>query len=285
MQSDLEQAFRYCEDLTRSHYENFPVASLFIPRKRRPFVYAIYAFARTADDFADEGSLSPPERLQKLDEWEENLDRCIAGSATHPVFVALGETIRRTGIPRQLLVDLLDAFRMDVTTTRFQTFVDLLNYCRHSANPVGRLVLYIFEDATAQTLFWSDEICTGLQLANFWQDVSVDKQKGRVYIPLEDIQRFGYTLEGLDRNLRNEAFSGLIQFQVSRTREFFARGKPLITACVPELRLELRLTWKGGMAILDKIEASGFDVLSARPSLSFADKFSIFVSALVKGRK
>ena len=282
MNSEAKKAFRYCENLARNHYENFPVASWFIPRARRPFVYAVYAFARTADDFADEGAVSPSARLRKLDDWERNLDLCFEGTADHPIFVALGETIRRTGIPGHLMVDLLHAFRMDVTTTHFSTFTDLLDYCRYSANPIGRLVLYIFEDANEKTLPFSDEICTGLQLANFWQDVSVDKRKGRVYIPLEDIERFGYTLNDLDKNVVNDRFHDLIRFQVGRTREFFARGKPLLSQSTPELRFELALTWNGGMAILNKIQASAFDVLSARPSLTLKDKFSILVSALVK---
>lgn len=284
MNSEIDEAFRFCERLARNHYENFPVASWFIPRARRPFIYAVYAFARTADDFADEGSLSPSDRLSKLDEWERKLDLCIQGTGDHPIFVALSETIRQTGIPRQLLVDLLDAFRMDVTTKCFPTFADLLNYCRLSANPIGRLVLYVFEDANEETLPLSDEICTGLQLANFWQDVSVDRRKGRLYIPLEDLERFGYTLDELERNIVNDRFRELVRFQVERTRECFVRGKPLLSLSVPQLRFELALTLGGGMAILDKIESLAYDVLSARPSLTLGDKVAVLATALIKRR-
>lgn len=282
MESEVTRAFRYCEDLVRNHYENFPVASWFVPSDKRPYVSALYAFARSADDFADEGSCPAADRLRRLDEWEQNLDRCISGSAEHLIFIALGETIRRTGIPRQLLVDLLDAFRMDVTTSRFRTFNDVLGYCRLSANPVGQLVLYLFADANERTIPFSDEICTGLQLANFWQDVAPDWRKGRLYIPLEDIDRFGYTLNGLNKNVANDRFRELLRFQVKRTRDFFDRGRPLLTRCVPDLRFELALTWRGGMGILNKIENSSYDVLSARPSLSFGDKLRILMSALVK---
>ena len=174
---DIPGAYRHCEQLTRSHYENFPVASLFLPKEKRPFLWSIYAFARTADDFADEGTLSAGERLRRLDEWEARLDGCVAGDADDPVFIALGDTLRKTGVPRELLTDLLTAFRMDVTMNRYRTFQDLLGYCRYSANPVGRLVLHLFDNATPRTITLSDTVCTALQLANFWQDVRVDWAK------------------------------------------------------------------------------------------------------------
>jgi len=223
--TDIQGAFAYCEQVARDHYENFPVASRFLPRDRRPYLYSIYAFARAADDMADEGSLPAYERLRQIDRWEQSLDACFEGRATHPVFIALAETIARAGVPREPFRALLEAFRTDVTTRRFGGFTELLEYCENSANPVGRLVLYVFGKATPESLPLSDKICTGLQLANFWQDVTVDLMKGRIYIPLEDFDRFGYTESELGRRI-STPFSGLIRYQVDRTEGFLRRGNP-----------------------------------------------------------
>jgi len=278
----VREAFAFCERMARTHYENFPVASRFIPADRRPYIWSIYAFARTADDFADEGVLPPDERLRKLDEWEQKLDACFAGTPDHPVFIALGETVARTGLPRKPLADLLAAFRMDVTTKRYQTFHDLLGYCDRSANPVGRLVLWIFGNATERTTTLSDSICTALQLTNFWQDISLDWRKKRLYIPLEDFGRFGYTEMDLGRGVVDARFRDLMRFQVDRTRRLFEAGAPLIREAVPELRFELALTLNAGMTMLRKIEYASYDVLTVRPSLSVFDTISILVRSLVR---
>lgn len=278
----IEQAFRHCEKIARDHYENFPVASLFIPKALRPSVAAIYAFARTADDFADEGTFEPSERLQKLNDWRRQLDECYAGKAVHPIFIALAEVSRRRNIPKQLFADLLTAFTMDVTITRYRTFDDLLHYCRHSANPVGRLVLHLFDDASERNCMYSDNICTALQLANFWQDVRLDAQKGRIYIPLEDMHRIGYTEGDLVERRYDERFVNLLQVQVARTRKMFDAGKPLLSGAVPGLRFELRLTWRGGTKILDKIERRQFNVFAARPTLGIIDKIGILTAAFIK---
>lgn len=269
--------------MARNHYENFPVASLLIPGEKRPYIYAIYAFARAADDFADEGSLTPAERLQKLDAWEEKLNFCFEGYADDPVFIALSETATRLQLSKQPFVDLLTAFRMDVTTTRFATFHDLLYYCKHSANPVGRLVLQVFGDATERTVTLSDHICTALQLTNFWQDVAVDWAKGRLYIPLEDCERFGYFESDFATSKFDERFQRLMRFEIDRTRELFVQGKPLCREASRPLRLELKLTWHGGMVILDKIERKNFDVLSRRPALTVGDKLTIVLKSLIPG--
>ncbi len=276
------EAFEECERLARTHYENFPVASFFLPKDIRPHVAAIYAFARTADDFADEGEHAPAWRLKALDDWGEQLRACYEGRAETPVFVALQETVRVKGIPRQLLDDLLTAFRMDVTTKRHRTFNDVLFYCRHSANPVGRLVLYLFGDVDEQKLGLSDNICTALQLANFWQDIAVDLRKDRVYLPLEEIERFGYTEQQLLGQQPDGSFVELLRFQVERTRNYFDAGKPLIDIVVPKLRFELALTWLGGVTILDKIEHAGYDVFNNRPVIGTADKLTIFLKALTR---
>ncbi len=223
---ELTAAFAFCEQLAKSHYENFPVASFLIPREKRPYIWTLYAFARIADDFADEGESTAERRLEMLDDWGEHLNECFKGNATHPVFIALTETVRKFSIPKEPLADLLAAFRMDVTTKRFPAFKDLLYYCKHSANPVGRLVLHVFENAAERTAALSDNVCTALQLANFWQDVSVDWRKGRLYIPLEDLDRFGYTEKDLDNKVVDERFGKLMAFEVERTRDLFGKGKP-----------------------------------------------------------
>lgn len=279
---DTQSAFAYCERLTREHYENFPVASLFIPADRRLYVSSIYAFARIADDFADEGTVAPFERLRKIDEWEAKLDGCFAGRADHPVFIALAETVAKTGIPREPLSALLKAFRMDVTKRSFGDFTELLEYCENSANPVGQLVLHIFGEASEKTVSLSNSVCTGLQLTNFWQDVSVDMAKGRVYIPLEDLDRFGYTKSDLGRNVLDDRFRELMRFQVERTRTFLKAGEPILREVGRRLRLELSLTLRGGSAILDKIQRIRYDVLKHRPKLSAFDKVTIISSAVFR---
>ncbi len=276
----LAHAFKHCETIARRHYENFPVASFFLPRYLRPYVAAIYAFARAADDFADEGQLTQAERIAALDDWEQQLQACSEGIAEDPIFIALGEVIRQKEIPVQLFSDLLVAFRMDVTTARFKTYQDVQHYCRYSANPIGRLVLYLFDDISEEKFLLSDNICTALQLTNFWQDVAIDARKGRIYIPLEDMSRFGYTDNDLELPRFNENFAELMKFEVARTRELFAAGKKLLEKAVPKLRFELRLTWNGGMSILKKIESNP-NVFQVRPILGAADKFSVVVASLL----
>lgn len=278
----LEESFAFCERIARAHYENFPVASFFIPREKRKYVWSVYAFARVADDFADEGDASPERRLEQLAKWGEYLEATFRGNPPHPIFIALGETMHKCAIPPSLPADLLTAFRMDVVTKRFARFQDLLYYCRHSANPVGRFVLHIFEDATPLNCEHSDNICTALQLTNFWQDVSVDYAKGRVYIPLEDIERFGYTERELENAVTDDRFRDLMAFEIERTRDLFRRGSPLLENATSRLRLELRLTWRGGMRILEKIERAGYNVLQKRPTLGTGDVLAILVRSLMR---
>jgi squalene synthase HpnC len=277
----VAEAFRHCERIVREHYENFPVASLLLPPGKRPYVAALYAFARAADDIADEGSLQPEERLSLLDEWKQKLDACYAGNADDPVFVALAATVKATGIPKRLLVDLLTAFRMDITRHRYETFADLLGYCTCSANPVGRLVLTIFDQSNDLTNALSDQLCTALQLANFWQDLSIDWSRGRLYIPLEDLARFGYTEGDISAGSSGQRFKSLMQFQVQRTRELFQAGYPLVDMVSGRLRFELRLTYNGGMAILRKIEALDYDVLHGRPALGLGDRVALILTTVL----
>lgn len=276
----VDDAFRYCEHLTRRHYENFPVASLFIPKDKRKYVASIYAFARVADDYADEPGMTPAERIEAINAWDEQLLLCASGTASHPVFVALARTIERFEIPIELLRNLLQAFRSDVVTNRHATFDDLLRYCTYSANPVGRLVLLLFNYRSEPLMKLSDSICTALQLANFWQDVSVDLQKNRVYLPQEDLQRFRYTEEELFRRTWNPSFRRLMEFEVERTEQTFQHGKPLLKEVGKDLRLELYLTWNGGMRILHKIRRQKYNVLATRPALGWSDKISVLISSL-----
>jgi squalene synthase HpnC len=278
--STIQSAFAHCENMARQHYENFPVASLLLPRKKRPYVAAVYAFARTADDFADEGELTSAERLDRLDDWERRLLAASKGNAEDPVFIALAETMARTRLPLAPLSDLLTAFKMDVSIRRYATFADLLQYCRYSANPVGQIVLYLFGRANGENIAFSDRICTGLQLANFWQDVSVDWMKGRLYLPLEDLRQFGYTEEQISQTLFNDQFRALMVFEVERAAEYLVSGMPLPGKVGLRLRCELALTIQGGLGILRRIRTIGYDVLHHRPVLRTSDKARIFLDAL-----
>jgi len=275
------EAYAWCASLARGHYENFPVASLLLPRTERRSLTAIYAFARVADDMADEGDLPPDQRLRRLDDWETRLTECVAGRADHPVFIALGDTIARHSLPPTLLADLLTAFRLDVTRSRYRSYEELLGYCRCSANPVGRLVLRVFDAATPATDAWSDAICTGLQLANFWQDLAVDLARGRIYLPLDDCARFGYHENDLVAGRRDARFRDLMRFEVERTRALFEEGKPLLRHAGARLRRELRLTWLGGTEILRSIERNGFDTLAHRPVLTRPRAARLLVRALL----
>lgn len=282
----LDRAYEYCERLTRSHYENFPVGSALIPKRLRKHFYSIYAFARTADDFADEGygqGYSERERLDLLDEWRQMLAESLAGRARHPVFVALAQTAEQFDLPAALFEDLLSAFAQDVTVRRYESSDQLLDYCRRSANPIGRLILLLFGYRDEQRHQWSDDICTALQLANHWQDVAIDLEKDRVYLPDEDLSRFDLTVNDLIRSGASDGFKQLMKFEVERTREMFARGKPLCTSVSGRLGLELRSVWLGGMRILERIERNGYDVFARRPVITSTDKLRILVVAASKG--
>lgn len=277
----LDEAFEYCAKVTNAHYENFPVASLFLPQEKRPYIQAIYAFSRYADDIADEGTKLPEDRLSELDEWQAQLDQCHQGKAEHPVFIALGETIRKLDLPVEPLNKLLIAFRRDVSQQRYPTFEDLLSYCECSANPIGRLVLMVFGYRDEALLQLSDRICTALQLTNFWQDIALDQLKNRLYLPLEDCGRFGYAIDQWEKNIVDPSFRSLMKFQVDRTRAMFYDGAELPARVERDLRLELKLVWFGGMRILKKLDEIEYDVYTRRPRLTTADKFMIFVRGLM----
>jgi squalene synthase HpnC len=274
----LEEARLYCERLAKSHYENFSVATWFLPKRLRQHFYNVYAYCRISDDLGDEVG-DPQQSLELLEHWETELNACYAGSPKHPVFVALAETVKQCSIPKHEFSDLLIAFRQDQTVTRFETFNDVLAYCRYSANPVGHLVLYLcgYRDVERQQL--SDYTCTALQLANFWQDVSVDYGKGRIYLPLEDLRRFGVTGDEIAERRATPQFVAMMKFEVERARDWFSRGLPLVKMVDRELAIDLELFSRGGQEILNAIERQGFDVLRARPEISKSRKLMLVLRA------
>ncbi len=279
----LEASFAHCEQLARSHYENFPVGSWLLPSDKRKYLWAIYAFARTADDFADEASYLDNLRLPLLENWEGQLLQCMWRKPHHPVFIALKDTIERFRLPVEPFQDLITAFKMDVVVDRYKTFDDLLGYCRLSANPVGRLVLSVFGYRDPALHELSDAICTALQLTNHWQDLAVDCAKGRVYLPIDEMARHGYSVERLAARAADDAFRRVMADQVARTRDLFATGRPLLDRVGRDLAFELRLTWLGGSAILDRLEAVGYDVFRARPRLGWAAKAGLLARAAWPG--
>lgn len=274
----FEDACSYCRRLARTHYENFSVATWFLPRRLRQHFFNVYAYCRIADDLGDETD-DRAKCLALLDQWESELNACYEGYPRHPVFVALRSTVREFEIPRQTFADLLTAFRQDQTVSRYEIFADLLGYCRYSANPVGHLVLYLcgYRDSGRQQL--SDFTCTALQLANFWQDVSLDYGKGRIYLPLEDLRRYGVPEADIAAGRNSSQFRQMMRFEVERAREYFKLGLPLVAKVRRELAVDLELFSRGGQEILDAIERQDYAVLGNRPAISKARKLLLVARA------
>lgn len=277
----IEEARAYTQRLARAHYENFSVVSAFFPGKRRQDMFNVYAFCRYSDDLGDE-DIGQGDRVQALGRWDEEIDAMFAGRPRHPILVALRETVERYAIPAAPFHDLIEAFRMDQLRKRWPTFDDVRHYCRHSANPVGRIVLYVFEEAREETFRLSDETCTGLQLANFWQDVRRDFEIGRVYLPEEDLRRFGYAEADLAAGVVDKRWRALLAFEVDRARGFLERGLGLLPLVRRDLRVDLELFSRGGLAILAAIERQKYDVFASRPKLSKGRKAWLVLKALLK---
>lgn len=285
--SDLESAYAACRQMARRHYENFPVASLLVPRQNRDALAAIYAFARSADDFADEPGVEG--RLEALADWRRRLYECVSGKIDHPIFLALSDSIHKHNLSVENLDNLLRAFEMDVRVNRHPDFASLLEYSSCSANPVGRLMLELFGHRDPELFALSDNICTALQLANFWQDVRIDLERDRIYLPLDDLASFEITLDDLRHlafEIPTEADAGLedrwrklLALEVERTWELFLNGKPLPERVVPELRRQLRLTWLTGTSILVRIKAVNYDVFRRRPKLKWFDFLRLYFKA------
>lgn len=285
MVTDLAEAYAACERLARSHYENFPVASRLLPARMRPHVAAVYAFARIADDLADEGAAPAEARLAALARWGERLDAALAGrddpAAAHAyVFLAARHSIETCRLPVQLFHDLLSAFSQDVTTKRYATWTAVLDYCRRSANPVGRLVLRIAGYDRSELDLASDSVCTALQLTNFWQDLEIDWQKGRLYVPEEVWKPAGASMDDLSAKRLSPEWNRALADVTARTRALFSDGRSVCDGVTGRLRYELRGTWLGGNRILDKLESSRFDVFRHRPTLSAADLPILFWQTL-----
>ena len=274
-----EQARGYTRWLATHHYENFHVVSVLLPKKLHQDFYNVYAFCRWADDLGDEIG-DTAESLRLLAWWRSQLHAMCAGQAQHPVFVALAATVREFSLPVQLFDDLIRAFEQDQTVTRYRNFDQLFQYCRYSANPVGRLVLGLcgYRDAERQAL--SDATCTALQLANFWQDVTVDLEKNRIYLPLDLLEAHGYPIEALFARRFDERFRAAMQEAVNVTRELFLRGLPLADSVDRRLAIDLELFSRGGLRVLEKIEHQGCDVLASRPAISKLERVGLLLGAL-----
>ena len=283
----LAAAYAYCRQMARSHYENFTVGSMLLPRAMRPHIYALYAYCRAVDDLGDEAvpEIGATEtdtaayRLALLDGWQGELESCYGGAPQHPVMIALQHTIQTFDLPPEPLIKLIAANRIDQQVQRYPTYADLLHYCDHSANPVGRLFLALFgyRDAARQAL--SDATCTALQLTNFWQDVARDYQKGRIYIPQEDLANFGYSDADLAAGRVNPAFRRLMAFEVARTRDLLRQGAALPDTLAGRVKLDVALFTRGGLAVLAAIARRDYDVLTARPTLSRGRKAALFLAA------
>ncbi|MGA2194232.1 MAG: squalene synthase HpnC [Bryobacteraceae bacterium] len=275
------EARDYTRWLATHHYENFHVVSFLLPKRLHQDFYNVYAYCRWADDLGDETG-DRAESLRLLHWWRTELDAMYQGRATHPVFIALRDTVREYQIPRQPFADLIQAFVQDQTVTRYRNWDEVLAYCRYSANPVGRLVLYLCGHSDEERQRLSDATCTALQLANFWQDVTVDLLKDRIYIPLDVMERHGYTVEELLARRFTPAFREVMREIVGKARGLFLEGAPLVRRLDRRMALDIDLFNRGGMRVLRKIERQGYDVLAARPAISKAERVGLLLGSLVR---
>lgn len=271
-------AFAYCERLTRRHYENFTVASWLLPKDLRPHFASIYGFCRWSDDLADE-ILDQSESLRLLQWWSEELESCYQGAPRHPVMVALQATIQEFQIPITPFQDLISAFRQDQSVNRYENFEQLADYCRRSANPVGHLVLYLGRTASAQSQAYADQVCTGLQLANFWQDIRRDWEINRIYLPREDFAQFDLPPDDLVLAATQPQFKELVRFQVDRAEQYLLRGAPVVGQVPAELKVDIALFVEGGLAIVQSIRRIGYDTWHRRPEVDRLTKLRLLAQA------
>lgn len=276
-----EEGYREANRLARTHYENFPVVSWLIPSKLRNDVAIIYWFARTADDFADEGNLSPKMRLEKLDVFEKQFDNLLQNETNNNFEAALKNTIVSKNLNPVNFHKLIKAFKQDVEKDRYKNFDEVLDYCSNSANPVGRILLELFNIRDEKAIYYSDKICTALQITNFIQDTKIDCQKGRIYYPLEDMEQFGLEEKFFEMRRNNLNFKKLVEFSANRVQQFFDEGKPILEYLSGRFKYEVAWTIKGGEEILNKIRGSNFEVLSERPALTKTDFLKVFIKSLV----
>ena len=287
---NIDESYKFCENLSREHYENFPVGSLLIPKKKRKYVYSLYAFARTADDIADSGELSPDEKIKELDIFENELKECYEGvfknkkETNKKIFTALSHTKDELDIPIKEFQNLLKAFKQDAVKDRYRTFQELLEYSEYSANPIGHLVLYVFgynEKKDKKIFHLSDKICTALQLTNFWQDVSKDLEINRIYIPKELMTKFDYKEKQLFEKTESGEFRMMMKELVNKTKELFLEGKEIVDYVKGRLKLELIATYLGGNEILKKIEEMNYNVLSKHAKIDTGNKINILFKTIL----
>jgi hydroxysqualene synthase len=276
---ELGACYRYCETLCRARHHNYPVASMFARSHLRKHIFALFAFARVADDFADEPGYEG-RRARELDRWEEQLHVAYRGHAEHPVFVALADTVDKFSLPITEFTELLSGFRTDLERRRYATFDELRSYTRQAAEPVGRLLLYIDGYRAPEVHAFAEDLSTGLALARLIQDIAADWDRGRVYIPAEDLRHFGVTEADIAARRTSEPIGWLVRYEVARTRALFMRARPLVDMVGADLAVELALMWHGGMRILEKIDAVGPELLADRPRLTTVDKALVLARSL-----
>jgi squalene synthase HpnC len=276
---EIEACYRYCEALCRAKHHNYPVGSMFARSHLRKHIFALFAFARVADDFADEAAYEG-RRARELDRWEEQLHQAYRGNADHPVFVALADTVDKFALPITEFTEMLSGFRTDLERKRYATFDELLSYTRQAAAPIGRLLLYIGGYRAPELHAYAEDLANALAVARLIQDVAQDWDRGRVYIPAEDLRHFGVSENDIATRRVSAAVGNLVRFEVARARALFERARPLVDIVGSDLAVELALTWHGGMRILDKIEHTGKRLLAHRPQLNAADKAIVVARAL-----
>lgn len=276
---EIEACYRYCEALCRAKHHNYPVGSMFARSHLRKHIFALFAFARVADDFADEPAYEG-RRARELDRWEEQLHAAYRGKAEHPVFVALADTVDKFSLPITEFTEMLSGFRTDLERKRYATFDELLSYTRQAAAPIGRLLLYIGGYRAPELHAYAEDLANALAVARLIQDVAQDWDRGRIYLPLEDLRHFGVSENDIATKRVSAAVANLVRFEVARARALFERARPLVDIVGSDLAVELALTWHGGMRILDKIEGTGKHALAHRPSLNAADKALVLARAI-----
>lgn len=277
---NAESGYREAIRLAKSHYENFPVVSLLVPKSIRKHLATIYWFARIADDLADEGELSQESRLDKLAAFEVRLQELLCDKYRSDIEFALANTIKTKNLSPEHFFNLLKAFKQDVIKKRYSNFSEVLNYCQNSANPVGRLILKLLNLNDEKALYYSDSICTALQITNFIQDTALDFEKSRIYYPLDDMQKFGVTEKMFELKENNVNFNNLVEFSITRTQQMFNEGKELLKYLNGRIRYEIGWTIKGGELILERIKSNNFDVLNFRPVLKKADFLKLFIKSI-----
>ena len=282
--SNIESAYQNAVQFTKSHYENFPVISLFVKKELRKHVAIFYQFARQADDIVDEGNANAATRLNELYDYENKLSESLKNSFEDDFWAGLKNTIDLFQLSHENFFNLLKAFRQDVLKSRYKDFDELLGYCKNSANPVGRVILELNQIKDDEANKFSDEICTALQLTNFWQDVGVDLKKDRIYLPLDEMQNFGVDEKNLELNANNANIKELLKLQVQRTRELFCSGRNLIPKLSGRLKYQIHWTILGGEKILDKIEQCDFNTIKVRPKFNKADYFLLMIKSMFEKR-